>query len=149
MMDNKEFRQITQTVFKANGFEKLKNRYYRKGQGFLCELQIQNSGYGSMAYVNFDFFLGEFEKPYIINRESGSTYTPFVGGRFYFGEKYGYSCEYPKWSEDQLFHALLENMNSAILPPFDLGKQYLRDHYGTLYRATLNIQESEKLLFSE
>lgn len=148
-MENKAFRDIAHRVLKENGFEKIKNRFYRKGKGFLCEIYLQKSGYGSVAYVNFDFFLGEFEKPYVINRESGNTYTPFVGGRFYFGEKHGYSCEYTHWNEDQLLCVFIENMDKAILPPFNLGKQYLRDHYGVLYRASLNIKKSEELLFSE
>ena len=33
-MDNKEFRQITQTVFKANGFEKLKTGITGKARAF-------------------------------------------------------------------------------------------------------------------
>lgn len=148
-MDIKEFRTTTSRVLKQAGFEKIKNRYYRKGEGFLCEIYLQKSAYGAVFYVNFDFFLGEFEKPYVINRESGSTYTPFVGGRFYFGEKYGYSCEYPSWSIEQLLIVFLDNMKNVILPPFNLGKQYLREHYGTLYRATLNVKKSEELLFSE
>lgn len=148
-MENKTFRDITHKVLKGNGFEKIKNKFYRNGNGFLCEIYLQKSGCGPVVYVNFDFFLGEFEKPYVINRESGSSYTPFVGGRFYFGEKYGYSCEYPNWSENQLLGVFMENMNKVILPPFNLGKQYLRNHYGTLYKASLNIKKSEELLFSE
>lgn len=148
-MDNKTFRGIALKVLKENGFEKNTNRFYRNGQGFLCEIYLQKSGYGSVVYVNYDFFLGDFKKPYVINRESGSTYTPFVGGRFYFGEKHGYSCEYSNWNEEQLLGVLLVNMNKAILPPFSSGKQYLREHYGTLYKASLNIKKSEELLFAE
>ena len=148
-MENKAFRGIALKVLKENGFEKSKSRFYRKGQGFLCEIYLQKSGYGSVVYVNYDFFFGDFEKPYVIIRESGSTYTPFVGGRFYFGEKHGYSCEYSNWNEEQLLCVFIENMNKAILPPFTIGKQYLRDHYGTLYKASLNIKKSEELLFVE
>ena len=148
-MENKDFRKIAHKILIENGFERIKNRYYRNGEKFLCEIQLQKSGYGPMFYVNFDFLLGEFEKPYVINRESAFTYTPFVGGRFYFGEKYGYACEYPNWSEDQLETAFLENMEKAVLPPFKQGKQYLRDQFGTLYKATLNVKKSEELLFAD
>lgn len=148
-MESKDFQSVAHKVFKNNGFDKIKSRYYRKGKQFLCEIQLQKSCYSSAFYVNFDFFLGEFDAPYIINRDCGSSYTPFVGGRFYFGEEYGYLCEYSNWSEDQLLHILLENMDKSILPPFTLGKQYLQDHYGSLYKATLNIAKSEALLFSE
>ena len=148
-MENKAFQGIALKVLKENGFEKSKNRFHRKGQGFLCEIYLQKSRYGSVVYVNYDFFFGDFVKPYVINRESGSTYTPFVGGRFYFGEKHGYSCEYPNWNEEQLLYVFIENMNKAILPPFTIGKQYLRDHYGTLYKASLNIKKAEELLFLE
>ena len=126
-MEIKDFRNIAHKILKENNFEKVKSRYYRPGQGFLCEIYLQKSSYGSVFYINFDFFLGNFEKPYVINRDSAQTYTPHVEGRFYFGEKYGYACEYPHWEQEQLLTVFLENMRKVILPPFDVGKQYLRD----------------------
>ena len=145
-MENNEFRSILHSVLKENGFEKIKSKYYRKGLGFLCEVYLQKSYYGPVFYINFDFYLGEFEKPYTINRTDVKTYTPSVDGRFNFGDgKYG--CEYPTWNVGQLMTVLLENMQNVILPPFEIGLQYLREHYGTLYVSSLTPRTAEGILF--
>lgn len=145
-MENTEFKAILHDILKENGFEKIKNKYYKQGNGFLCEIYLQKSYYGPVFYVNFDFYLGEFEKPYAINRTDVKAYTPSVDGRFCFGDgKYG--CEYPLWKPEQLTPVLLENMQRVILPPFDIGMQYLREHYGTVYVSSLTPRKAEKILF--
>lgn len=147
-MEDKEFRSIVHKVLKENGFEKVKNRYYRSEKEFLCEIYLQKSIYGPVFYLNYDFMLGNFEKPYVFSNESGSAYTPRVGSRFYFGKKNGYACSFQDWNQEQVLSAIMDNIKQSILPPFDLGKQYLQEHYGTLYEAYINIKQTEQLLFS-
>lgn len=146
-MENKEFKAILHRILKDNGFEKIKNKYYRLGDGFLCEIYLQKSYYDSVFYVNFDFYLGEFKKPYVINRTDVKEYTPSVDGRFSFGKgKYG--CEYLLWAPEQLMPVLLENMQRVISPPFDIGIQYLREHYGKIYVSSLTPRKAEEILIN-
>lgn len=132
-MEMNVFKKIVHQYFKEKGFEKNKSKYYLNGEGFLCVIEIQRSYYGPTYYINYDFFLGKFERPYAIKRESIETYTPCVDGRFYFAEKHTYSCDYLDYTEEDLRKILDSNFRERILPPFQEGKKYLREHFGTLY----------------
>ena len=91
-MEKKELSLYLKKYFHAHGFEKIKGRYYRNGNGFLCEIHPFKSYYGEIYYVHYHFFIGDFQKPYVINRESVPTYTPCVSDRFRFTEDDG--CDY-------------------------------------------------------
>ena len=134
-MELDEFKKFLHKYFKEKGFEKIKSKYYLNGEGFLCIIEIQRSYYGPTYYINYDFFLGKFEKPYSINRESVETYTPCVGGRFYFAEKHKYSCDYLDYTEVELTKIFDGNFYEIIKPPFEQGKKYLKEHFGTLYTS--------------
>lgn len=131
------FKKFLHKYLKEKGFEKIKSEYYLNGEGFLCIIEIQRSYYGPTYYINYDFFLGKFEKPYSINRESVETYTPCVGGRFYFAEKHKYSCDYLDYTEVELTKIFDGNFYERIKPPFEQGKKYLKEHFGTLYTSFL------------
>ena len=82
----------------------------------------------------------------MINQENIETYTPYVGHRFYFTEIDTYSCEYLKYHEAQLISCLEQNMQQRIIPPFEVGKKYLRDNFGAFYTASLDDDKINVLL---
>ena len=131
------FKKFLNKYLKEKGFEKIKSKYYLNGKNFLCVIDIQKSNYGPTYYINYSFYLGNFEKPYVINQESVETYTPYVGGRFYFAEKHKYSCDYLEYTEEELIKIIEENFKERIIPPFIEGKQYLLKHFGKLYTSFL------------
>ena len=137
------FKKFLQKYLKDKGFEKIKSKYYLKDEKFLCMIHYYKSYYGSTYYFDYYFFLGEFEKPYIINQDNAQTYTPCVGRRFYFTEKDKYSCDYLDYTEEQLKCLLDSNFKERIMPPFIEGKQYLLKNFGTLYTTFL---PQEKIL---
>ena len=137
------FKKFTHKYLKENGFEKIKSNYYLNGEKFLCEIDIQRSYYGPTYYINYTFYLGEFEKPYALNKESVATFTPNVEGRFYFAEKSKYSCDYLDYTESELKAIFDKNFDERIIPPFKLGKKYLKEHFGILYASLL---PNEKVL---
>ena len=148
-MDKKEFEQIVKKFFITKGFEKKGVRYFLNSNDFLCEIYVQKSCYGDVFYLNYDFYLGKFEKPYVIDRGGAATRTPDVGYRFYFTENDGYSCQFLNYNEEQLIKILYENYNLRILPPFKEGKKYLLKHFGTLYTSVLPEEKIRPLLLED
>lgn len=114
--------------------------------GFLCEIYVQKSSFGDVFYLNYYFHLGKFEKPYSIDRGGAETHTPYVGSRFYFTEEDKYSCQFLDYTEFQLIEILDKNYRQRIQPPFEIGKRYLRDNYGTLYTTFLDFEKIKFLL---
>lgn len=145
-MDKREFKLFLKKYFNERGFEKIKSKFYRNGNGFLCEIDIGKSYYGEIYYFDYSFYIEDFQKPYAVNRESAETYPPYVGGRFYFTETDGYSCAYLTYEQERLTTILDENMNIRIYPPFETGKNYLLDHFGSLYSTFLNKDKIKQLL---
>lgn len=137
-MELNNFKKCLHRYLVSQGFQKIKNKYYRNGNGFLCMIFFYKSNYGPRYYFDYYFFIGDFEEPYIINQESVATYTPYVGNRFYFSEKDTYSCEYANYTETQITEYLNQNMKYSINPPFEVGKKYLLDNFGTIYTSVLD-----------
>lgn len=131
------FKKFLHKYLKGKGFEKIKNRYFLKGKNFLCMIYIYRSAYAPIYYFDYSFFLGEFEKPYILNETGDNeTYTPYVGSRFYFTEKDKCCCNYFDYSEEELKALMDKNFKERINPPFEEGKKYLLEHFDELYSYT-------------
>ena len=131
------FKKFLHKYLKENGFTKVKSKYYLIGDKFTCMIDLQKSYYGPTYYVNYTFFLGEFENPTDIIQDNMDTYSPNVGSRFYFTGKDAYSCDYLDYDEEKLKALLDKNFNERIIPPFKEGKKYLLKHFGTLYTSFL------------
>lgn len=144
-MEVKGFKNFLRKYFVQCGFEKIGSKYYRNGNGFLCMIDVGRSYYSPRYYFDYYFFLGNFEKPYVIVQESWKNYTPYVGTRFDFD---GRKCDFfeLEWSEDELKVSLDDNMQRLIFPPFEIGKKYLADNFGTLYTTFLNDETIRRLL---
>jgi hypothetical protein len=145
-VEKKQFEEEIKAFLKSKGFEKMNNRYYLNSNDFLCEIYVQKSCFGDVSYINYYFYLGSFQKPYLIDRGGVMTHTPYVGSRFYFTNEDKYSCAFLNYSELQLYELLETNFNERIKPPFEKGKQYLLEHFGTLYTSFLNDEIIKPLL---
>lgn len=131
------FKKFFYKYLKDQGFTKVTSKYYLKGNKFTCMIELQKSSYGPQYYINYSFFLGDYEKPTDIIQDNMETYSPNVGSRFYFTEKDKYSCDYLDYSEEELKVLLDNNFRERIIPPFKEGKKYLLKHFGTLYTSFL------------
>ena len=61
-MEKKAFIKFCDNEFKKRGFVKVKKGYYLNGEkGVLCGIFLQRSNYSKSYYINYYFFLGEFE----------------------------------------------------------------------------------------
>ena len=147
-MEKNEFLRNAGIYFKRYGFEKIGSRYYLNcsEKRLLCEVYLQKSSGNECFYVNFYFFIGCFQKPYNINRDSMDTYTPYVGFRFYFPEDGSWWCHYPKYDQEKLFKCLEYNMQKLVIPPLTTGRKYLLDHFKVEYYSILNDERIRQLL---
>lgn len=146
-MEKKAFLSFVRKYFEKQGFEKIKNRYYRSAKEFLCEIFVFKSCYDEYYYFDFCFYIGTFQKPYSIDRGGWQTHTPYVGYRFVFGEDpRDAACYYLNYDEINLSKKLDENVNKFIVPPFEYGKKYLLDNYENPYRTFLDDDMIKKLL---
>ncbi len=141
-MEKNEFKEYIKKYLYQHGFEKIKNKFYRKEKDFVCVIWVFKSIYGEYYHFDINFFIGSFDKPYVFIQKSGHEYTPSVYPKTFV-------CEYLKYDEEQLLVTLEEQMNNVILPPFELGKKYLLDNFGTMYRTVLVDEKSVKKLLSE
>ena len=147
-MDKKQFKDFFKKYLIQHNFEKIKNKYYYKHDDFLCRIELNKSNYGEFYYIEYDFYIGNFTKPYLIDQSGWQTATPFVGARFGFGVNKD-RCIYGDYNEDLLKQLLDQNMERAILPPFERGKKFLLDNFGKYYTTYLDEDEIKKLLLKE
>ena len=139
-MEKNEFLRYSGNYFKNYGFEKIGSRYYLNSNEnvLLCEVYLQKSFGNECFYVNFCFFIGNFQKPYAIDRISMKTYTPFVDFRFYFPETGLWWCPYPEYDQARLFKAFDYNMQKFVFPALEHGRRYLLARFNISYYSILS-----------
>lgn len=131
-----ELKESLKTVLLSEGFEKIKNKFYKKCEDFLCKIAVQKSAYGDVCYINYDFYFGDFIKPYNINHSDLNSTPLYLYGRFEFDEK-NEICEYLNINQKTLTELLIKNLEEKIYPPFIMGKTYFIKNMGRLYNALL------------
>ncbi len=131
-----EFKVFLKEFLSSMGFENYKNKFYKNGKDFLCEIQIQKSAYGEFCYINYNFYFGEFIKPYNINHSDLNSFPLYLYGRFEFDEK-NEIYEYLNINKKTLTELLIRNLEEKICPPFIMGKTYFIKNMGRLYNALL------------
>ena len=152
-MDKKQFKEFCKNEFKARGFKKQRNVFYLTGQDLLCGIDLQKSNYGEAYYVNYYYFIGDFENitDYPTRYESDiqgrivvmSRRQTFQGKPFMTAQ-----VEYEEYTEDGLRPFFDKEFEEKILPPIKLGKKHIRDNLNTLYFLTLNQEEVKRKLQS-
>ena len=145
-MELVEFKKQIHEYFKEHGFEKIKNKYYKNSTSFLCMIDMSRSYFGPEYFFDYYFFLGEFKKPYVINRSSFDTYTPCITGRLYFTEQESCFCQYAIHNHSTLKRCLDKNFSELILPPFTYGVKYLSDNFGKIYKTHLDENKIKSIL---
>ena len=60
-MDKKTFKEFCKNEFEAHGFKKQQNVFYLAGHDLLCGIDLQKSNYADVYYVNYYYFIGEFD----------------------------------------------------------------------------------------
>ena len=145
-MDKKQFREFCKNEFKARGFKKQRNVFYLTGHDLLCGIDLQKSNYGEVYYVNYYYFIGDFENitDYPTHYESDiqgrivvmSRKQTFQGKHFMTAQ-----VEYEEYTEEELRSFFDKEFEERILPPIHQGKKYILDNLGKLYSLTLHKEE--------
>lgn len=145
-MDKKQFKEFCKKEFNARGFKKYKNVFYLTGPDLLCGIDLQKSNYGDVYYVNYYYFIGEFENitDYPTHYESDiqgriavmSRKQTFQGKQFMTAQ-----VEYEEYTEEELRPYFDKAFEKEILPPVHYGKTFILDNLGEIYSLTLHNEE--------
>ncbi len=152
-MDKNEFKAFCKKEFEARGFEKRKNVFYLRGHDLLCAIDLQKSNYGDVYYVNYSYFIGEYETATkypaptlydcdIIGRIAVMSKTQTVQGEHFLTAM----IEYEEYTEEELRPYFDKAFAEEILPPMIHGKRYILDNLGKPYTLTLNREETLRKL---
>lgn len=145
-MDKKQFVAFCKREFEARAFIKINKAFYLVGHDVLCGIDLQKSNYGEVYYINYYYFIGEFENivNYPTHYESDiqgriaviSKKQTFQGRRFMTGQ-----IEYKEYTEEELRTCFAKEFEERILPPVHIGKKYILENLGKLYFLTLHKEE--------
>lgn len=141
-----EFKQFCKADFESRGFKKIKNSFYLTGPDLLCEIYLQKSNYGNIYYVNFCYYIGNFNglSNYPTRYESDiqGRITVMSKTQTYQGEYFITSqIEYEEYSEEDLCQFFDKEFKEKILPPIIKGKKFILKNLNKLYFLTLNQEE--------
>lgn len=152
-MDKKQFMAFCKKEFESRGFKKAKKTFYLLGKDLLCGIELQKSNYSNSYYINYYFFLGEFNdtKDYPIcydldvqDRILAMSKTQTVHGEHFLTS----AIEYEEYTEEELRPYFDRAFEEKILPPIYQGKKYILDNLGNLYSLTLHKEEVMRKLQS-
>ncbi len=146
-MNKNEFKTFCKKEFEEQKFKKFKNNYYFIGEkNVSCKLSLQKSRFGSIYYVNYDFFLGEYTSFESIQNADFSDIdgrftvmskkSTIQGKNFITGE-----IEYEEYDEKTLKPFFDKCFNDIIFPPINHGKKYILDNLNKLYFLSLNAEK--------
>ena len=145
-MDKKQFKEFCKKEFNTRGFKKYKNAFYLTGQDLLCGIDLQKSNYGDVYYVNYYYFIGEFENitDYPAHYESDiqgriavmSKKQTFQGRKFMTAQ-----IEYEEYTKEELRPYFDRAFEKEILPHVHHGKTFILDNLGKIYSLTLHKEE--------
>lgn len=146
-MDKKQFLDFCKREFESHGFVRQKKAFYRLGNNLLCEVDLQASIYGKAYYVNFCFFLDNFENAkvfptYYESDIDGRIRVMTKKSRTLQGELYMTSLiEYEDYNEEDLKPYFDKDFEERILPPLQYGRSYILENLNKKYFLTLHQEE--------
>lgn len=145
-MTSIEFKELVKSECIKHGFKKVKNSFYISGEDVLCCVNLQKSLYGSIYYINYYYFIGDFceSKEYPIYYDSDiyervcvmSKTQTIKGKHFLTGQ-----VEYEHYNEDEMRAILNSEFENKILPPIYNGKKFILNNLNKLYTLTTNKDE--------
>ena len=119
----------------------------------MCGIELQKSNYSNSYYINYYFFLGNFDDTNdypvcydldVQGRIAAMSKTHTIDGKHFRTS----AIEYEEYTEDELRPYFDKAFEERILPPVYQGKKYILDNLGKLYSITLNKEEVMKKLQS-
>ena len=152
-MDKIQFMDFCKNEFELQGFKKIKKTFYLSGKDLLCGIEFQKSNYGNSYYINYYFFLGNFDD----TNDYPACYDLDIQGRIVVMSKkqtvsgkhfLTSAIEYEEYTEEELHPYFDKEFEERILPPIHQGKKYILDNLGKLYSLTLHKEEVMRKLQS-
>lgn len=145
-MDKKQFRDFCKIEFQKRGFKKVKKAYYLAGKDVLCGIDLQKSNYGNEYYINFYYFLGDYQNqsefPTYYESDIDARIVVMSKTQTYQGKQFSTSqIEYEEYTEDELRVFFDKEFEERILPPIQHGKVFILENLGKLYHLSLNQEE--------
>ena len=128
-MTKQEFKEFCHEEFSSRGFAKRRGMYYRKGEKLLCGLKLQKS-MAEVFYVNYGFFIGEFEGEYPsydkcdIKSRICVLSKDTIAGRHFMDIR----IEYELYNREEIKQYFDEVFEKYIIPPLEIGKDYILKH---------------------
>ena len=118
-------------------------------------IRLQKSDFGEVYYVNFYFFIGDFQG--VSTSLYPTNYEHDVYGRIPVmskkeRERHTKECfitgaiEYLEYTEETLRPYLIKHLKNLFLPPVYQGKQYILENLNKLYRLDIRREEVLKKL---
>lgn len=148
-MDKNEFKAFCKEEFYKRNYKKSKNMYYLSGtEGVMSGIMLQKSNYGPVYYVNYYFFIGDYNNVPISSYPThyeGDVYGRIIvmsktqthnGKAFETG-----AIEYEEYTQETLRPYFDQTFEKFILPPIYKGKKYILDNLKVLYDLDLRKEE--------
>jgi len=145
-MDKNEFMAFCKKELESRGFKRIKKTFYLLGKDLLCGINLQKSNYNNSYYINFYFFLGDFNNTNdyplcydldVQGRIVTMSKTQTINGECFLTS----AIEYEEYTEEELRPYFHKEFEERILPPVHQGKKYILDNLGKLYSLTLHKEE--------
>ena len=155
-MDKNEFKEFCKKEFYKRGYKKIRKMYYLVGtEGVMSGIDLQKSDFGEEYYVNFYFFIGDFQG--VSTSLYPTLYESDVYSRILVMSKtqrdrHTKECfitsgiEYLEYTEETLRPYFDKAFEELILPPVYQGKQYILENLNKLYWLDIRREEVLKKL---
>ncbi len=123
------FKEFCKNEFEAHGFKKTTKRFYLTGHDLLCGIDLQKSNYGDVYYVNYYYFIGEFEAitgyPTHCESDIQGRITVMSRKQTSHGKQFMTAqIEYEEYTKEELRPFLRGAFEEEILPPVNRGKSF-------------------------
>ncbi len=145
-MEKNEFKNFCKKEFELRGFKKNKKMFYLAGKDLLCGIDLQKSYYSNSYYINYYFFIGEFNDlnyyPVCYDLDVQGRILAMSKTQTVKGENFlTAAIEYEEYTEEELHSYFDKEFEEKILPPVYQGKKYILENLGEFYHLTLRQEE--------
>ena len=141
-MTTQEFKDFCHEEFTKRGFvkKKLNNYYLNTDKGVLVSIYLQRSGYGTAYYINYNFYIGFFDKvkDYPPHYDSDLYHRICVLSKDTFkGEHFmDAMIELERYTIDEIKPYIDAEFDQYIMPVLTKGKQHIIDNLDHFFSGT-------------